>query len=245
MSTSDSPPSLSPGSLARLGGFLYLVTICLGLFREVYVKGQIVVSGDMAATAQKLRRLEGLWRMGIAAELLMVLCGVALAWVLYVLLKRTDPQLALLMVFFGLTALAVEAACSLLLVQALFPVSASDMQAVDATLRDGLAGMALRGHEYGFGIALLMFGPFFLTTGTLIRRSRLFPAAIGVLYQISGVGYLLHSFVLILVPAMASAVFTAVALPIFVGEGTFCLWLLLKGVDEQRWHALGTPQEAR
>lgn len=245
MTTSDSPPSLSPGSLARLGGLLYLVTIALGLFRELYVKGRIVVSGDMAATAQKLRQLEGLWRIGIAAELFMVLCGVALAWVLYVLLKRADPQLALLMVFFGLTALAVEAACSLLLIQAIFPVSASYMQAVDGPLRDGLVGMALRGHEYGFSIALLMFGPFFLATGTLIRRSQLFPGVIGVLYQISGVGYLLHSFVLILVPAMASAVFTAVALPIFVGECTFCLWLPLKGVDEQQWKTLGTPQEAR
>ncbi len=245
MITPDGRPSLSPGPLARVGGLLYLVTIGLGLFRELYVKGQIVVSGDIVATAQNLRRLEGLWRMGIAAELLMVLCGVALAWVLYVLLKPADPNLALLMVFFGLTALAVEAACSLLLVQALFPGSAGYMQAVDAPLRDGLVGMALRGHEYGFGIALLMFGPFFLATGTLIRRSRLFPGVIGVLYQISGVGYLVHSFVLILVPAMASAVFAAVAPSIFVGECALCLWLLLKGADEQRWRALGTPQDAR
>lgn len=53
--------------------------------------------------------------------------------------------------------------------------------------------------------------------------------------QISGVGYLLHSFMLILVPALAGGVFAIVALPIFIGEATFCLWLLVKPLDERAW----------
>jgi hypothetical protein len=240
MTTARVPTSMSIGSLARLGGLLYLVTIAMGLFRELYVKGQIVVPGDVAATAARLQELEFLWRLGIAAELVMVLCGVVLTWVLYILLRPAAPHLALLMAYFGLAALAVEAACAVLLVQAIFPVSASYMQTVDSSLRHGLVGMALRAHEYGFGIALLMFGPFFLVAGWLIRRSRLFPTIVGVLYQISGVGYLLHGFVLILVPASAGMVFMAVAPPIFIGEATFCLWLLFKGLDEARWNQMAS-----
>lgn len=214
---------------------MYLVTIAMGLFRELYVKGRIVVSGDVAATAERLRQLEWLWRAGIAAELVMVLCTVALTWVLYILLKPAGARLALLMACFSLVALAIEAACAVLLVQAVLPVSASYMQAVDSALRTGLVGMALRSHDYGFGIALLMFGPFFLAAGTLIRRSRIFPNVVGILYQISGIGYLLHSFVLILVPSAAGMVFMAVALPIFAGEATFALWLLFKKLDEDAW----------
>jgi len=228
-------PTTSFTFLARLGGVMYLITIAMGLFRELYVKGQIVVPGDIAATATRLAALDSLWRAGIAAELVMVLCGVVLTWVLYLLLKPTDARLALLMAFFSLTALAVETACAVLLIQATLPGAASYMADVDPAVRHGLVGMALRMHEYGFGIALLMFGPYFLITGTLIWRSRIFPKTVGVLYQISGVGYLLHSFMLILVPALAGVVFTVVALPIFVGEATFCVWLLFKTLDP---HAL-------
>lgn len=230
-------PQLSLTALARLGGVMYLITIVLGLFREAYVKGQVVVRGDLAATAARLEAYESLWRMGIAAELVMVLSGVVLMWVLFLLLTPTDAGLALLMAFFGLTALAVETACAVLLVQAIFPGSASYLAGVDPVIRQGMVGMAMRAHEYGFGIALLMFGPFFLIAGILIWRSRLFPNVVGVLYQISGVGYLLHSFVLILVPAFAGLVFMVVALPIFVGEATFCVWLLTRRFDDAEWAA--------
>lgn len=230
-------PTMSFRSLARLGGVLYLITIAMGLFRELYVKGQIVVPSDMAATAARLSALDWLWRAGIAAELVMVLCGVVLTWVLYWLLRPTDTWLALLMVFFSLTALAVETAYAVLLIQATLPGAASYMDGVDAAVRHGMMGMALRAHEYGFGIALLMFGPYFLITGTLIWRSRVFPKVVGVLYQVSGVGYLLHSFMLILVPTLAGVVFPVVALPIFVGEATFCFWLLFTRLDEQAWRA--------
>jgi Domain of unknown function (DUF4386) len=229
----STPTSLR--SLARLGGVLYLVTIAMGLYRELYVKGQILVPGDIAATADRLGQSVLLWRTGIAAELVMVVCGVVLTWVLYLLLRPTDARLALLMAYFSLVALAVESASAILLVQATIPGSATYMRGVDPALRHALVGTALRSHEYGFGIALLMFGPFFLIAGHLIWRSRLFPKVVGALYQVSGVGYLIHSFVLILVPAAAGAVFTVVALPIFVGEFTFCLWLLFKRLDDDVW----------
>lgn len=226
------PTQLSLTALARLGGVMYLITIVLGLFREAYVKGQVIVPGDLAATAARLDAYEWLWRLGIAAELAMMLSGVVLMWVLFLLLKPTDGRLALLMVFFGLTALAVETAGAVLLVQAILPGSASYLAGVDPVIRQSMVGMAMRAHEYGFGIALLMFGPFFLIAGTLIRRSRFFPTTVGVLYQISGLGYLLHSFVLVLVPVFAGVVFMVVALPIFVGEATLCFWLLSRRFDD-------------
>jgi hypothetical protein len=226
-------PPMSRRSVGRLGGVLYLITIAMGMFRELYVKGQIVVAGDSAATADRLVEFVWLWRAGIAAELVMVVSGVALTWVLYLLLQPIDERLALLMAWFGLVALAVESASAVLLVQATLPGTVGALQAVAPALRQALVGMALRSHEYGFGIALLMFGPFFLVAGHLIWQSRLFPKIIGPLYQVSGVGYLVHSFVLVLVPAWAGAVFKVVALPIFVGELTFCLWLLFNRLDEE------------
>jgi Domain of unknown function (DUF4386) len=48
---------------------LYLIIIIIGALGEVVVRGGLIVSGDAAATAEKIRSSEFLWRVGIAAEL--------------------------------------------------------------------------------------------------------------------------------------------------------------------------------
>jgi tetratricopeptide (TPR) repeat protein len=123
-------------------------------------------------------------------------------------------------------------------VQALFPLSgATSLRAFTAAQLDAMTSLALRSHVHGFGIALLFFGPFFLIAGRLIFRSGYFPRPIGVLYQIAGAGYLVNGFCLILAPAFAGTIFNVIVIPVFVGEASFCAWLLLKGVDLERWKA--------
>lgn len=226
----------SPRALARIGGLLYLITIIVGLFGEVVVRGRIVVPGDAATTAANLRSMESLWRLGLAGEMVMVLCTVTLTLVLYVLLRPVSRDLALLATFFSLVATGVGVAYSLQLVEALFPLGhAAYLQAFTPEQLDVLASLALKSHVFGFGISLLLFGPFFLVAGYLIFRSTYFPRLIGVLYQIAGVGYLANSFVLLLAPRLAGQIFTIVAAPVFLGEASFCLWLLIRGVNLERW----------
>jgi hypothetical protein len=58
------------------------------------------------------------------------------------------------------------------------------------------------------------------------------PKFLGILYIISGLGYLTNSFIMLLSKGFANPVFTYIAIPIFIGELSFCLWLLIKGVDD-------------
>jgi hypothetical protein len=237
---------ISPRALARAGGVLYLIMIVVGIFDEAFVKGRIVVPGDAAATAAYLRSMESLWRLGIAGEMLMVICTVALSLVLYVLLRPVSRDLALLATFFGLIATAVEAAYSLQLVEALFPLgNAEYLKAFTPEQLNAMASLSLKSHVFGFGIALLFFGPFFLVSGYLIFKSTYFPRAIGMLYQIAGVAYLVNGFVLILAPGFAAQIFTVIVLPAFVGEASFCLWLLFKGVNMEKWKAQADAQPTR
>jgi hypothetical protein len=55
--------------------------------------------------------------------------------------------------------------------------------------------------------------------------------------QIAGLCYLVSSFALLLAPGLAARMFPAVLVPAFVGEASLCVWLLLKGVDEDAWRA--------
>jgi hypothetical protein len=52
---------------------------------------------------------------------------------------------------------------------------------------------------------------------------------------LAGVSYLTNSFALILAPSLASALFPAVLVPAFVGELSFALWLVFKGVNIEQW----------
>jgi hypothetical protein len=233
----------SPKVYARIAGVLYLITIIVGIFNEAFVKGSIVVPGDAMATAANLRSMEFLWRLGIAGEMLMVICTVALGLITYGLLRRVSRDLALLATLFGLVATAVGAAYSLQLVEAMFPLgNAAYLKAFTPDQLNAMTSLSLKSHVFGFGISLLLWGPFFLVSGYLIFRSTYFPRIIGILYQIAGVAYLTNGFVMILAPRFAGQIFDVIVLPAFVGETTFCLWLLIKGVNLEKWKALaGAP----
>jgi len=226
----------SPQVYARIGGVLYLITIILGAFGELFIRGRIIVPGDAAATATNLKSMESLWRFGIASEMFLGICSIALALILYVLLRPVSRDLALLATFFGLIATAVETAYSLQLVEALFPLgNAAYLKAFTPEQLYAMASLSIKAHGQGFGIALLFFGPFFLVAGYLIFKSGYFPKAIGILYLIPGLSYLTSSFALILAPTFAGRFYFVMAGPALIGEASLCLWLIVKGVNAERW----------
>ncbi len=226
----------SPQLYARIGGVLYLIIIVVGLFGEAFVRDRLIVSGDATATAANIRSLESLWRFHIAAELFLLICAVALLLILFVLLRPVSRDLALLAAFFNLVSIGLEAATSLYLLGALFPLgNAGYLKAFAPEQLYAMASLSLKSHSYGFGVSLIFFGCFCLVIGYLIFRSGYLPKALGVLMQIAGLSYLTNSFALVLAPAVANRLFPTVLLPAFVGEASLCLWLLVKGVNVEKW----------
>lgn len=238
----DHEAQISPQTYARIGGLLYLIIIVIGFLGEVAVRGKLVVSGDPAATAERIRAAEFLWRLGIAGELVLLVCAVALLLILYVLLRPVSRELALLAVFFNLVSIAVEAASTLSLVATLFPLAnASYLKVLDPNQLHALVYLPIRSWEHGFGVSLIFFGCFCLVVGYLIFKSGYLPKVVGILMQLAGLSYLVNSFALILSPPLANRLSPAILLPALVGELSLCLWLLLKGVNVPRWNARRGP----
>ena len=230
---------MTPRVYARIAGVLYLITIVLGAMEEMAIRSRIVVPGDGLATAANLKSMEWLWRLGIASEMVLAIITIVVALILYALLKPVSKDLALLMTFFGLTAVAVETAYALHLVEALFPLgNAAYLKAFTPEQIGALVSLQIRAHSIGFGIALLLFGPFFLVAGYLVFKSGYFPKALGLLYLLPGLSYMTSSFLLILAPAFASRYYFAIAGPAIIGEGALTVWLLVKGVGVTRWEDL-------
>jgi hypothetical protein len=236
----------SPQVVSRIGGVLYLIIIVLGLFNEAYVRNRIIVSGDAAATAANIRSFESLWRFGIAAEFFMLICAIALTLIFFVLLRPVSRDLALLAVFFNLVSVAVEASVQLYLLGALFPLgSAEYLKAFKPEQLYAMASLSVKSHGYGFGVALIFFGCVCLLLGYLIFKSGYLPKTVGVLMQLAGLSYLIDSFALILAPSFANRIFPAILVPAFIGEASLCLWLLVKGVNVEKWNARAGAQPLR
>lgn len=237
----------SPQLYARIGGALYLIIIVIGLYGEMFVRDKLIVSGDATATAKNILASESLWRFHIAAELFLLICAIVLLMILFVLLRPVSRELTLLALFFNLISIGIEAATTMYLIVALFPLgSAGYLKAFSHEQLYAMASLTLKSHDYGFGVSLLFFGCFCVVIGRVIYRSGFLPKAIGALMQVAGVCYLTDSFALVLNPSFANRLFPAILLPAFVGETSFCLWLLFKGVNVQRWKELaGTGERWR
>ena len=155
---------------------------------------------------------------------------------MYKLTKPVNKDLAMLAAFFNLSAVTIQTVYIIQLVEVLFPIGSSAyLQAFTPEQLGALVSLSMKSHAFGFGIALLMFGPYFLFTGLLIYKSTYLPKFIGVLYIISGVGYLVNGFMLILAPQLSGIVFMVIALPVLIGEISLALRLLIKGVNEIEW----------
>lgn len=221
-----------------MGGALYLALIVLGAFAE-YVRDSMIVSGNAVATAANMLSMEPLWRAGVAAEFVALICAVALAVIYFVLLRPVSRELNLLATFLRLVAIAVQGVALLNLTAALFPLgSSSSLKAFSPEQLDALTALAIRSHAYGYSLALLLFGACFLVHGYLIFRSGFLPRALGILIQVAGLAYMTNSFSVFLAPAFQDRIFPFILLPSFIGELSLCLWLLIVGLNEARWKAL-------
>ena len=84
---------------------------------------------------------------------------------------------------------------------------------------------------------LVFFGFYCLLIGYLIFRSTFLPRALGVLMAFGGLGWLTF-----LSPALAKVLSPYNLAPGILGEGVLTLWLLVFGVNAERWKEQASAQ---
>lgn len=226
----------SPRLYARIAGFLYLIVIVGGVFAEILVRGRLVVQGDPTATAHNILAHELLFRFGFAVELFYcAACNVPITLIFYNLFKVVNRNVTLLMVFLDLVVTAVESISLLAHYAPLIILGGGQhWSAFTAEQLHAATYMSLQLFEDGFAISLVFFGFDLLALGYLIFRSKFLPRTLGVLLAIEGLGYLVNSFTLFLAPALQPRI-SPYLVPTAIAEVALCLWLLIVGVNGQRW----------
>lgn len=232
-----------PQVFARLAGLIYLFVIVFGGWSEGVVMGALVVPGDAAATAGNILGSEALWSRSVAGNLLVPILAVLQLWIEYLLLRPVNRNLALLFLLFNGVSLAVETISKLFLLM-VAPVLTEPgyAQVFEPGQIHALADLMLTAHDMSFHIALIFFGVACLLSGALIFHSGYLPKFLGVLMGLAGVSYLLATFGALFAPAFGQAISPWVLLPVLIGESALCLWLLIRGVNVQRWRARIGPE---
>ena len=224
---------ISNKKLARIGGFLYLLSIATGLFAELFVREALRVHGDAIGTAHKIQASEMLYRWGFVADLSNFILGLPLLLIIYILFEPVNKWLTVLATFFAVSQIAIIATYLLnQLSPLLYLGNESYLSTFTPHQLATLSLHSIRLQALGFGIGLVFFGFYCLIIGYLITKSTLVPRIIGILYVLGGLAYIVNSVTMFLSHGFANPLFPYILLPPFVGELSLALWFLIKGVRE-------------
>jgi len=215
---------------ARFAGLLYLLVAVCAPFGLLYVPGKLIVSGDAAATAERIRGAESLLRWGIASELAHQALAVFVVFALYRLFEPVDKGLARLLV-----ALGALVSVPIMFVNVLNDLAALVLARGTAWLAvferpqlDALAYLFLHLHGKGITVASVFWGLWLFPFGLLVLRSRFIPRVFGYLLMVAGSAYLVAAFAELIVPAWLPVVSKA-ALPLEAAEVPVIFWLAIRG----------------
>ncbi|WP_298460731.1 DUF4386 domain-containing protein [uncultured Cellulomonas sp.] len=224
---------LSPREAARLAGLGYAAIFILAIFANFAVRTRLVDLEDPAATLDNIAASEGLFRVALAAFVVVFALDVLIAWALYVLFRPAGPRRSLLAAWLRLTYtvfLGVAAVFVFLALQ--LATGAPYVDGVDPGLLASLAALSLDAFNYTWLVGLVAFGLHLIVIGRMILSSRVAPRALGGVLALAGTAYIVDTLAQTLLPDYASwadLFLAVVAVPSVLGELGFTIWLLASG----------------
>lgn len=223
----------SPHIWARVAGLLYMFNIAASVFALVVTNG-LFVPNDAARTAENILAAEPMFRAVFVAILLANIAYVAVIAILIEVMKPAGATLSTIAAFVGLTGCAVAAATGVGQATALYFLGdASYLAAFSQDQLRVLARVTLRVAGAGNTVALLFFGFYCLLLASLTFKARFLPRWLGLPLVLAGVGWLVGVITSLLVPSVP---LVSTLIPVSgLGEALFTLWILIMGVDAEKW----------
>jgi hypothetical protein len=221
----------SPRFKARVAGAFEALEGLTSSWGQVTVLGKLVVSGNAAATAANILAHERLFWAGYISSLLGVAFHIGWIFLFYELFQAVSKRLSLLAAFVGLLVCGLQALTALLYVAPLLILKGGPaLSEFTPGQSQALAEVFLKLNGYAFTVDLVFFGLWCVLTGCLIFRSTFLPRVLGVLLAIDGLGWMIYVY-----PPLADSLFTFIAVAAGLAEIPLQLWLLIMGVNSERW----------
>ena len=229
--TPDRIAEISPKTKARLVGLFFLLTMAGGIVAEGFISSSLVVAGDAAATANKILSNQSLFRAGFAIYLVEMACQVVMTVLFYDLLKPVSRTVARVSLFLNITGIVIKTFSRLFYIAPLLILGGDPYLNVFSTEQSqAMALLSLEINSEGAAIALVFFGFAGILEAYLILRSNFLPRFLGVIGIIANIGWIFF-----LYPPLAYRLFPFIAGIGLLGGLLQIFWLLVFGVNEERW----------
>lgn len=212
-----------------LSGVLYLLVIVCGLFSELGVRGVLFLPGDIQQTMENIQGNQGLLRLGVASDMLMVLADIGLAWFFFILFQENFPRLSYLAAFLRLVQAAIIGInlIHLLQIPALFQFFPNPTDPIWVAQQ---VGYLIESHRIGYLLSGIPFGMSCILLGYMMYQSGWFSRILGAMVFIAGFAYLIDSFTNILLPPYAPQSEILVLATAVISELSLCIYLIIKGL---------------
>jgi hypothetical protein len=142
---------------SRIAGLVFVTLILLFMLSNTYVTTNILVDGNDAATVENIVNNEVRFRISLACEIAMYVFTVLLAYVLYVILKPVNKNLALLAMLWRIGEAIIGSVVALL--AGLIPLLLLNGKgSLDPDHVQGLVGLFMQVRGPGMNIYMIFLG---------------------------------------------------------------------------------------
>ena len=214
---------------AKIVGFLYLFTNATAMF-AFWARMKIMVPHDAVQTAANIVASEGLFRIGIATELITIVGVLILVWGLYVVLEPINKDVVWLATFLRLAENFVLAFITVLEFAAVATLkSAASLQAFNTQQLQGLVDTFIRVYGDAFNIGFLFLGLGSAVFSYLWWKSGYIPRLLAGWGVFASSLMAVASLLLIVLPGLKAMGMTYM-MPMGLYEFGLGFWLLTKGI---------------
>ena len=225
---------IEPGQqrVARIVGLLYVLQMATAIFAETFVRGRLVVA-DAAQTARNIEASERLFRFSIVTDLLTYAMVVGLTAGIYVLLRATARDAALV----GLALRLVENGVTVVVTLCAFAAlrllgDAPYLSAIETAQRQSLARLCLGLYGNGLQIAFVFTGFGSAMLAWAWWRSGYIPRGFAAWGVFASLLLALGGLVIIVWPVVYQRIGMSYMAPMFVWEVGLGLLLMIRGLRQ-------------
>lgn len=223
-------PSTNSRTIRLAVSLFFFVCVPLSWWETGKVHSKIFVAGDPVATANNLLANEFIFRTAIASHLIGTFAFAFMVLLFYRIFRPVSKHLSRLMIVPILAQIPIVFVFETLNYAALMLLKAEVRPTFDVVQQQEVAYLLLRIHRYGFGADKIIFGLCFIPFGMMVFRSGLAPRIIGILLVVGGVGYVIDSFLYVLLQRADYLPIQSMKLFASVSYSLSFLWFLIKGV---------------
>ena len=213
-----------------------MITVLSGVVSLVYVPSELILWDNAAETYNSIVSNESLFKLGVLSDVVLYTTFIFLALALYKLLRKTNENMARVMVILVLISVPISYVNLINKLDILSLINESEvLRKIDLNRQYSQLMSFLESHNNGILLVEIFWGLWLFPFGYLVYKSGIIPKIMGVFLMIASFAYLADFLGYFLFPEDfgKTVIPTISSISQALGEMGICLWLLIMGAKDK------------